>query len=75
MDSFLCPWEKHIHFFKIQPLNIQTPNNADDGQLFLAQWTDSHRIKVNLANADACLSTVCCNKPMMFVTFDIYFID
>ena len=31
---------------------IQTPNNADDGHLVLAQWTDSRRIKVNLANAD-----------------------
>ena len=38
--------------------------NADNGRLFLAQSTDSHK-KVNFTNADTSLSTVCCNKPFL----------
>ena len=35
--------------------------NADNGLSFLALSTDSHK-KVNLANSDTLLSTVCCLK-------------
>ena len=31
---------------------MRIPVNADNGQLFLPQSTDSHNEKVNLANAD-----------------------
>ena len=43
---------------------IQTPVDVDNGHLFLAQSTDSHR--VNLANADTSLSATCCNRPFLF---------
>ena len=40
---------------------IQTCINADNGLSFLAPSADSHK-KVNLANSDTLLSTVCCLK-------------
>ena len=45
--------------------------NADNGRLFLAQSTDSHK-KVNFTNADTSLSTVCCNKPFLLEGKNIY---
>jgi len=44
---------------------IQTPINADNGHLFLAQSTDSHR-KLNLV--DTSLSTVCHNSQRPFLS-------
>ena len=38
MDTFLCPRGRPYHFFQFNPLN-----NADNGHLFLAQSTDSHK--------------------------------
>ena len=40
--------------------------NADNGLYFLAPSADSHK-KVNLANSDTLLSTVCCLKrPFLY---------
>ena len=43
---------------------LKTQLNGDNGHFFSCQSTDWH--KVNLANADTSLSTVCCNKPFVF---------
>ena len=40
--------------------------NADNGLSFLALSTDSHK-KVNLANSDTLLSTVCYLKDLSFM--------
>ena len=41
--------------------------NADNRHFFLAQRADSYTVyEANLANVDTLLSTVCCNKPLLF---------
>ena len=46
--------------------------NADNGLSFLAPSADSHK-KVNLANSDTLLSTVCCLKThLSFMKVNIY---
>ena len=46
-------WENPIYLFCLNSTRlIRIPVNADNGQLFLPQSTDSHNEKVNLVNAD-----------------------
>ena len=52
-DNFLCPWERPLHFLKIRPLNMDT-SYADNGQLFLAQSTDSPRKSNSLMGTPHC---------------------
>ena len=63
-DSLLCSWGKPLSFSLNSSRLIRTPVNWGHRTLFSCPAPiNRFSYKVNLANADTLLSTVCCNTP------------
>ena len=59
--SLICPWGKKALTFSLNSTRlIRTPVNADNGHLFLAQSTNSHRKPTLLMRTSH--YQVCCNR-------------